>query len=134
MTHSSQRGKHVCNKALCIQFVYTSMLWFNSFFVFFPQQARIWHRLPISWLPTGCYPEPHLLHSDCTLQLPLLQVPLKVSNTLNAPVVFGMPRNSQKREGLLWAVPAPVAVRCIVRGITVGTKGLNAHCEVQWCS
>jgi len=31
------------------------------------QQARIWHRLPISWLPTGCYPEPHLLHCDCTL-------------------------------------------------------------------
>ncbi|XP_025759901.1 cyclin-T2 isoform X7 [Oreochromis niloticus] len=21
-------------------------------------QARIWHRLPISWLPTGCYPAP----------------------------------------------------------------------------
>ncbi|XP_054644064.1 cyclin-T2-like isoform X2 [Dunckerocampus dactyliophorus] len=43
-------------------------------------QARIWHRHPISWLPTGCYPAPPLLHFDCTPLLPVMQGTLSVSN------------------------------------------------------
>lgn len=81
----------------CFPLFFFSLITFSLFvFSSHPQQARIWHRLPISWLPTGCYPVPHLLHCDCTLQLPLLQVPLAVSSTLFAPAVTGMPLPLQK--------------------------------------
>lgn len=87
-------------------------------FFFFLQQARIWHRHPISWLPTGCYPEPLCCTVVAHYSFLYCRAP-DMCLTLVAPGD--------------WAISSGGtflgAVRCIGQGPD-GTKGLNARWEV----